>query len=389
MHIGLLRAMPLATVLLAAPVLPAAAGPAEDLATCITADEITFDAAIDDACGRYVESGEGSAAERADAFFGRARSRAAYGDYDAAIEYLGQAIELRPTGDEYVYRGGYRSMNDDDDGAMADFERAAQDFPSADTYLARGQELFFDAQYEKAISDFDAALKFAPDNGDALRLRAKSYAELGRTDDAIAAFDALLAVEPRNSDGLGLRAGLYMAKGDAARAAAEYTEAIAIYPTATEFYSGRAAAYTALRQHDKALEDWKVVVTKSQTSANYLDLGRAYAAVGDAGEADGAYQKAMGIAAGSLAQYSYGGFFAQRAEVYLAMNRYYRALADYNSAIVTSTEPANFYLGRAKVYEAMGNATAADADRAKAKQLKDALASDAGPTGVTPGTTQP
>jgi hypothetical protein len=55
------------------------------------------------------------------------------------------------------------------------------------------------------------------------------------------------------------------------------------------------------------------------------------------------------------------------------MKRYDYALSDVNSAIILAEdEPAYFYEERAKVYDAMGNADKAAADRAAAKQWNDA-----------------
>jgi tetratricopeptide (TPR) repeat protein len=358
--------------LLFAAATPALADTASDLASCKTADELRYDADVRDACDRYLSSGGGNAVDQADAYFGRARANAANGDTDAAIADLDQAIALRPTGEEYIYRGGYREMNDDYDGMMADYDIAVRDFPSADAYASRGVELYFDAEYDKALADFDAALKLDPKQGDALRLRAKTLAELGRRDEAIAAAGAMLEVNPRAADAYRLRPVLYMEKGEAAKAVEDYTAAIALFPGA-EFHNGRADAYMALGEPAKAVEDIKVLLAEQQAPSLYTRLGSAYAAAGDTANADAAFDKGLQLANAALAKTGYAADFAIRARLYVAMKRYDYALSDVNSAIILAEDdPSFFYEERAKVYETMGNADKATADRATAKQLTDA-----------------
>jgi tetratricopeptide (TPR) repeat protein len=359
--------------LLFAAATPALADTASDLASCKTADEITYDADVKDACDRYLGSGEGSAVDQADAYFGRARAHAANGDTDAAIADLDKAIALHPTGDEYIYRGGYREMTDDYDGMMADYDIAVRDFPSADAYASRGLELYFAAEYDKALADFDAALKLDAKQGDALRLRAKTLAELGRRDEAIAAAGAMLEANPQAADAYRLRPVLYMEKGDAAKAVEDYTAAIALFPGA-EFHNGRADAYMALGEPAKAVEDIKVLLAEQpQAPSLYTRLGSAYAAAGDTANADAAFDKGLQLANAALAKTGYAADFTIRGRLYVAMKRYDYALSDVNSAIILAEDdPSFFYEERAKVYEAMGNADKATADRATAKQLTDA-----------------
>lgn len=369
MFFAIVRHAAIAIGLLLSPALPVSAAPADDLALCITADPDTADAAVKDACDRYLASGEGSAAEKSDAYFGRARARDAIGELEAAMEDLGRAIDLHPTAKVYVYRGQNHIGDDNLDAAMADLNTAIRDFDSADAYAIRGEQSFLDTEHEKAISDFNEALKRAPDNADALRLRAKSYTILGRTDEAIAALDALLQAYPNTGGALGDRADLYMKKGEVERAVAEYTAAITVSPKGS-FYDRRAAAYVALKQYDKAIADQKVAVTQSPTSAaSYIVLGNIYSAAGDAANAEATYKQAYAIAATALYAKTYPVNFSDRGDVFLALKRYNQALADYNSAIYNSPEPAYFYFRRADIYAAMGDTQRAEADRAKAKEL--------------------
>jgi tetratricopeptide (TPR) repeat protein len=368
--------------LLLAAATPALADSASDLASCKTADEITYDADLKAACDRYLSSSEGSAVDQADAYFGRARANAANRDTDAAIADLDEAIALHPTGDEYIYRGGYRDMNGDYDGMMADYDIAVRDFPSADAYSTRGLELYFDAEYEKALADFDAALKLDAKQSDALRLRAKTLAELGRRDEAIAAAGDMLAANPRAADAYRLRPVLYMEKGEPAKALEDYNAAVALFP-GYEFHDGRADAYMAVGEPAKAAEDIKVLLAEQpQAPSLYARLGNAYAAAGDTTNADAAFEKGLQLANAALAKTGYTADFTIRARLYLAMKRYDYALSDLNSAIVLAEDdPSYFYEERAKVYEAMGKADKATADRATAKQLVDAaIAAGKGPS---------
>ncbi|HVY21637.1 MAG TPA: tetratricopeptide repeat protein [Bauldia sp.] len=353
---------------------PALADTAADLAACKTADEIRYDADVKAACDSYLSSGEGSAADQADAYFGRARVVFANGDADAAIADLDRAIELHPTGEEYLYRGGYRDTNDDYDGMMADYDIAVRDYPSADAYSLRGTELYFDAEYDKALADFDAALKLDPKFGDALRLRAKTLAELGRRDEAIAAAGDMLAADPKSREAYRLRPVLYMEKGEPAKALDDYNAAVALFPD-WEFHDGRADVYMTLGEPQKAVEDLKVLLANAESPSLYARMVSAYVAAGDTANADAAFDKGLQLANAALAKTGYNADFAIRARLYVAMKRYDYALSDLNSAIILAEEdPTYFYEQRAKVYDAIGNADKAAADRATIKQLNDAAA---------------
>jgi tetratricopeptide (TPR) repeat protein len=94
--------------------------------------------------------------------------------------------------------------------------------------------LFEDREYARALERYDAALAANPDHIFALRGRARSLMELGRSAEAMAAFDAAIAREPDFGATYANRGVLNDRLGNYEKAIADYEHALALDPELAE-----------------------------------------------------------------------------------------------------------------------------------------------------------
>jgi tetratricopeptide (TPR) repeat protein len=94
----------------------------------------------------------------------RGRERMSHGDYDGAVNALGEAL----------------GMNDKD----------------AAAYLLRGECFFKLTNYKLAIQDLNSAIQYAPNNVRAYLIRGSCHASLGEDDSAIADYEGAIKEDP-------------------------------------------------------------------------------------------------------------------------------------------------------------------------------------------------
>lgn len=112
-----------------------------------------------------------------------ARARAAYNnkDYDKAIAYLSQAIQLDPAQLQlYRMRAAPRGLTADYDGVIEDISRFLAGRPGdPDAYSVRGNAWLKLGETGEAIADFTKAIALAPSDPGHYFLRAMAYRESG------------------------------------------------------------------------------------------------------------------------------------------------------------------------------------------------------------------
>lgn len=153
----------------------------------------------------------------------------------------------------------------------------------------------------------------------------------------------------------------YHKDGDVKKALKAYNKALKINPNNIEVYGSRGAAYFFLGEYQKAADDFgKVIENKPGEVSAYSALGATLAAAGQNQEALPFINYALSLNP-NKAEY-----YLSRGSVYYALEDYENALNDYN--IVLQLQPfAGAYLARAAVYEKMGKADLAEADKEKAQ----------------------
>jgi len=163
---------------------------------------------------------------------------------------------------------------------------------------------------------------------------------------------------------LARRGNNYMQEEQFEQAAEVYSQAIKQAPDIVLFYQCRADAYELMKKPALALVDWnKIVALKPRTSTSYLYRGRIYDNLGRDQEALADYNRA--IAHGCQTAYK------DLARVYEKQGKY--DLCIHNLSLYLNTvqqlERIPFLNDRARIYQKMGKAALAEADRKSAAKL--------------------
>ena len=111
--------------------------------------------------------------------------------------------------------------------------------PLAESYLARGRAYMAKSKYEQGLADFNQAVKAAPDYVLALRSRANAHLRMANYDAAIKDYTDALWLAPEDVGLLHERAQAYEGKGDFKRASIDYGEVMRLKPRFIAAYRDR------------------------------------------------------------------------------------------------------------------------------------------------------
>lgn len=138
------------------------------------------------------------------------------GDWDAVIDYMGQALEIAPAAaDVYYYLGDAYLQLDDPGPALDAFEQALLIDPSfGAAHLGKALAQLALNPAEDVTGDFQAAVEFAPDFDLVYLERARYYVSAGNYTAAAADLDQAAALNPESPLIPYLRAIIFQAQGD-------------------------------------------------------------------------------------------------------------------------------------------------------------------------------
>lgn len=175
--------------------------------------------------------------------------------------------------------GSQEPTPDERNRAIRDLEQAIRlepwDSPQkADDHAELGRLLFASGQTPQALTAYDKALRIAPDDLKALRLRTLALLEQERYDDVLAACDAFLAKGKPSADLLEIRGQARLARKDFSGAIGDYAVALSLNPNSATLRNRRGWAYLLADAFTLALTDFDAVLV--------LDpgLGHAYSGRG-------------------------------------------------------------------------------------------------------------
>ncbi|MEU6374381.1 tetratricopeptide repeat protein [Streptomyces sp. NPDC046909] len=357
-------------------------------------------------------------------------------EYERALAQYDKAVELAASADAYYGRAFTRARMRDDETALGDFERAAELRPdSAEILFEWGESLRVTGRLTEAVETFDRALALDPayakawasrasgkhargdtegalaDFGRALEIderylwalihRAKLYRDLGRLDASFADLDRAVEIAPDN-------AWIASERGDAYRLAGRYEEAVEelgracqLAPDRSSAHAGRGYALDRLNRveearaaYDRAVElqpdyAWALVnradlrQRTGDEDGAFEDLDRAVAVGGHrvwwahwmralAYNGAGRYEEAVADVDRVLESApDTGWLLAVRGQARRQLGRYREALQDLDRAIRLSQDVAGLYPERARVCIAMGRLDEALVDLEVAKDLDD------------------
>ena len=214
-----------------------------------------------------------------------------------AISDMTRALEVEP---RYVYalqlRGQYYRDQQNWEGAAQDFEKVVEISPTEADFISLGsayQQIF---AYETAIEKFSSAASLNPRGTEALRLKAETYALLGKYPLAIKTCDEALLIEPKSGLLTQAKAGYLFDSGEFAESVKLFATSVELDPTMVLSYFRSGQANRALNELDAALADFTKFVAAVPKSADGLGLrAKAHAARKEYAAAIEDYTKAIEV----------------------------------------------------------------------------------------------
>lgn len=193
------------------------------------------------------------------------------GDYPAAIEAFGQAIEQ---GDHviiaHINRGiAYEASGQpakavaDYDAALAATDPAPTDTQRAEIFNNRGVAYMgLDKHQEDALTDFNQAIELRPDYAEAYANRGRLYVDRESYHEAITDFDKAIALSPKLTQAYGNRGLAYQNLGDDENATRDYTKAIELGYDSQSLWNRGMLRY-ALGCFNLAYEDFSEILKRA------------------------------------------------------------------------------------------------------------------------------
>ena len=204
----------------------------------------------------------------ATAFGGRGAAYQALGQYQQAIKDYDEAIRLKP---DYAAAYGYRGIAYAELGqyqqAIKDYDEAIRLAPHESAYVIRGSAYFALEQYHRAIEDFSEAIRLKPDDALTYSIRGKAYYNLGQYQRAIKDCDKSIGLNPKDAEIYYLRGDSYGALGNKKRAIKDYDKAIKLNPRYADAYSQRGAAYGSLGNIKQGIKDLRTAASLGHKEA--------------------------------------------------------------------------------------------------------------------------
>lgn len=245
-------------------------------------------------------------------------------DYDLAIEYHNQAIELEPDNPEaYYFRGIFNYENIDDELALIDFNKAIElELAINDIYYYRGLVYENLGEFVKAVNDLTFFLK---------NISEKSELKLNKVYDSRGWCNYML--------------------GNMTQALEDYSRVIENDPMKFGPHNIIASIYLEKKHFEKALEEYykmlELFPAKENTIRTLMVVVKISA--GDFGEAINDCTQLIQNG------YTLSSVFSLRGLAYLGTNEYQLALNDANTAIENNVPTDETYYIQAKANYGLGN----------------------------------
>jgi tetratricopeptide (TPR) repeat protein len=296
----------------------------------------------------------------------RASRRYDEGRYDQAIADYTAALRIDPQlTSAMVNRGWAYSLKQDYETARADFDAALKLDPEMrGAYSGRGTCFREQGDYPTAIRDFTEAIRRDPEDADTYERRAKCYHELGRFDEALK--DRNRAVE------LAADWQVYLlGRGQTLRLLKRFDEsrrdfekAIALDPSKSENYYELGYVYYDQGKNEQAAMFFTMAHERDPSVTAYLNMrGMARSNMEQYADAAADYSEAVRLAPNRSLYYWQLGMAMWNLE------RYQESLDCFSKYIELEPQNPAGYKERADVYDELGQAAAAEADRKKFRQL--------------------
>lgn len=223
----------------------------------------------------------------------------------------------------HVNRGSFYRELGDYNRALSDLNRAVELDDIANARIQRGLVHRQSGNAAAAIEDYNKALEHSPGDVQALVNRGNALLDARRFREAIEDFDKVLDEEPTNVRAATNRAIAFASLGDYANAEASFARVEQYATNSPDFYMNRAIMFVESRQYQKALSDYeRYLMLKPEDHQIHYDKGIVHNMIG----------------------------------------QYQEAVESYTNAININPDKL-YFQSRARAYDALGNAAAAQQDR--------------------------
>ena len=219
-------------------------------------------------------------------------------EYEAALEVLKQAIDIKPDddsawnnrGNTLYYLGRYED-------AIASYDKALEFKPDDDSaWNNRGNTLYYLGRYEDAIASYDKALEIKPDDDSAWYNRGLGLYYLGRYEDAVASYDKALEFKPDDDSAWNNRGNALSDLGSYEDAVASYDKALEFKPDNHSAWYNRGNTLYNLGRYEDAVDSYdKALEFKPNKDSAWYNRGLGLSDLGRYEDAVASYDKALEI----------------------------------------------------------------------------------------------
>ncbi len=301
-------------------------------------------------------------AKKADQLIEQAIECLKQNQYEAAVPFCNQAIELHPThGGSYALRGFlYIKLNRDAE-ALNDYTTAIdRGFRRHDIYARQAAFLFENGNMGEALDACSNALRYNPSDSQALLVRGRIQAAQEKWDEAFADYAACIKADPESVEVRMHRAVLHHFRGDLTSALSDLDKCIALVEanlgSVSEaavnnmlaiLYSRRGNIKIDLFQESEAKADFD--------KALELDRQMALRVQGEIAMQRHTFRQAIDLYTQFLRLCPLNAdILAIRGQAFEAIQEYDQALADYSEAIRLAENHSSAYLRRAFLQRLLG-----------------------------------
>jgi tetratricopeptide (TPR) repeat protein len=225
------------------------------------------------------------------------------------------------------------------------YRQAAVEFEKADALQPGNMDILRDlgrayvlsGQLSKAQEKLNQALLLQPDSADTLYWLAQAAAGMQKEIDALELLVRARKLAPNNTDILFLMAQLGMKQSFFEDAIEVLNEGLRIDPRRADFHAALGESYFTVGKVDKALEEFKTLISLDPSPRSYVFMGLCYRHLGRYEEAKRYLKQSLSVDANSLPALFNLGFIARKEGDYLLavqfLQRALRLDKDYPEAL--------------------------------------------------------
>ena len=250
-------------------------------------------------------------------------------DYERAIEFANEAIELNPKNAKaYNERGiAYGGLGEEYK-SLEDYNKAIELNSNSALYFSnRGHMHMFFKNPDDAIKDFKKAIELNSNESLAYSGLCWAYNDKGNYNEAIEYGTKAIELDKDNSSAYNNRGWAYFATKKYDQAIADFEKAVSLDKDRPYSYSGLGDCYLKLKKYELAIENYtKAIRINSENARWYNERGVAYNFVKMHSKAISDYTKAIKL------EPNIGIYYNNRGNAYSWLRQWDKAKADWKKA---------------------------------------------------------